>query len=111
MELNEYQKFAKDTALYPGRNAIDGLLYTVLGLNGEAGEVADKVKKILRDDDGVLSNDKADDIAKELGDVLWYAAMVADELGFGLEYVAKRNIDKLQSRKLREVITGSGDNR
>lgn len=111
MNLDEYQAHAIQTAIYPGRWEVGGLLYATLGLTGEAGEVADKVKKIVRDDEGVLHDDKAAAIAKELGDVLWYAAMVADELGFKLSEVAEANVDKLSSRAERGVLSGAGDER
>lgn len=108
LTLNEYQKKASETALYPKEH---GMTYTVLGLNGEAGEIADKYKKVIRDNGGVMSDEKKSEIAKELGDVLWYVAMAAHELGYDLDEVAKRNLEKLQSRKDRGKIQGSGDNR
>ena len=109
MELNHYQRESRKTALYPevGRNAI----YPTLGLVGEAGEVADKVKKILRDKEGVFDKDSKDAIKFELGDVLWYISQLSSELGFELEEVANANIQKLDSRKSRGKIQGSGDNR
>ena len=108
MPINDYQERASETANYPREHA---LAYIMLGLNGEAGEVADKYKKVIRDNDGLMSSEKKLEIAKELGDVLWYVAMGARELGFDLEFIAKQNIDKLQSRKERGKIKGSGDNR
>ena len=111
MELNEFQGKAIETAVYPGRWAVGGILYTALGLAGEAGEVADKVKKIIRDDEGILLDHKAEEIAKELGDVLWYVATLAEELGYQLEEIALANYDKLASRAERNVLTGAGDNR
>jgi NTP pyrophosphatase (non-canonical NTP hydrolase) len=78
---------------------------------GEAGEVADKVKKVIRDDHGIMTDEKKLEIAKELGDVLWYLAQLSTELGFALDKVAEMNIEKLYSRKERGVISGSGDNR
>lgn len=88
-----------------------GIVYLALGLNGESGEVAEKVKKIVRDQAGKLTDFDRVEIGKELGDVLWYLAMLAEELGISLEEVAQGNIDKLISRKERGVIHGSGDNR
>ena len=107
MELNHYQKESRKTALYPdiGRNAI----YPTLGLVGEAGEVADKVKKILRDKEGVFDKYSKDAIKLELGDVLWYIAQLSSELGYELEDVANANLQKLNSRKNRGKIQGSGD--
>ena len=108
MKLNEYQNRARATAIYPRHTA---LAYCVLGLTGEAGEVADKVKKIIRDNDGVLTKESKQEIAKELGDVLWYLANLSAELGFDLQSVAEMNIQKLVSRKQRGKLSGSGDNR
>ena len=109
MELNDYQRESRKTALYPdvGRNAI----YPTLGLVGESGEVADKVKKILRDKQGVFDKDSKDEIKFELGDVLWYISQLSSELGYELEEVAHANLQKLNSRKSRGKIQGSGDNR
>ena len=109
MDLNNYQRQARNTALYPdlGSNPI----YPALGLCGEAGEVADKVKKVLRDEAGVFSDERRQAIALELGDVLWYVSQLAHELGFSLETVAQANLDKLASRAQRQVIGGSGDQR
>lgn len=108
MKLNEYQNKARATAIYPRTSA---LVYCVLGLTGESGEVADKVKKIIRDNDGVLTKESKREIAKELGDVLWYLTNLSAELGFDLQSVAEMNIEKLVSRKQRGLIKGSGDNR
>lgn len=110
MDFNNYQFRAAKTAIYP-KEGLQGLLYTSLGLVSEAGEVAGKVKKILRDDQSVISPDRHEQLVDELGDVLWYCAMVADELGITLGYAAMRNIDKLEDRMNRGKIQGSGDNR
>lgn len=106
----QYQHSAAVTAKYP-TDGLNGLLYTALGLASEAGEVAGKVKKILRDDNGELSEQKKLELVDELGDVLWYCAQLSSEIGESLEYVARRNIHKLQDRNNRGVIGGSGDNR
>lgn len=119
--FNDYQRMAKTTAKYPGSGLgggsiryttqAAGLTYTALGLAGEAGEVANTVKKIMRDDNGVLSEDRREQIAAELGDVLWYLAMVAEELYEDLEQIAGRNLEKLADRSDRNVIGGDGDTR
>ncbi|MDX8383738.1 MAG: nucleoside triphosphate pyrophosphohydrolase family protein, partial [Ghiorsea sp.] len=96
--MNEYQDRAAETALYPSEQ---GLSYTALGLAGEAGEVANKVKKIIRDadqDNGHEMAERLDGIVAELGDVLWYVAMVAKECGSSLEDIANSNLAKLRSR-------------
>ena len=109
MTMNEYQRGALETAIYPRQYKI---IYPALGLNGEAGEVAEKVKKIMRGDDhGVLTTEKRKEIAKELGDVLWYVAVLANEIGFSLTEVAQMNYDKLKSRADRGKLSGDGDNR
>ena len=109
MELNHYQRESRKTALYPnvGCNAI----YPTLGLVGEAGEVADKIKKILRDHKGLFDEKSKEAIKLELGDVLWYISQLSSELGYELEEVASSNLQKLKSRKARGRIQGSGDNR
>ena len=109
MELNHYQRESRKTALYPdvGSNAI----YPTLGLVGEAGEVADKVKKILRDKKGVFDQDTKDAIKFELGDVLWYISQLSSELGYDLDEIANSNLQKLKDRKARGKIGGSGDTR
>jgi NTP pyrophosphatase (non-canonical NTP hydrolase) len=104
--MNEYQRLARKTALYPEEL---GLYYTALGLTGEAGEVAEKVKTMIRDDKTI--EDCQIDIMNELGDVMWYIANVAYEFGLTLEEVAENNVLKLNSRLERNVIHGNGDNR
>ena len=108
MELSEYQALSRRTAEYP-RDA--WLAYPALGLAGEAGEVAEHAKKAIRDDGGEVSNERRDAMSKELGDVLWYVAQLASELGLELEDVAQANLDKLLSRQQRGVLSGSGDDR
>ncbi len=109
MNLNHYQHKSRSTALYP--NVGNNPIYPTLGLAGEAGEVADKVKKILRDKDGVFDSASKEAIKLELGDVLWYVAQLSSELGFELESVAQANLDKLANRASRGLISGNGDNR
>lgn len=106
MNFKEYQERANATAIYDSKFSI---LYPTLGLTGEAGEVADKVKKIIRDGKSVV-NERVE-IAKELGDVLWYLAAVARDIGVSLDDVAQMNIEKLESRKERGTLQGNGDNR
>jgi NTP pyrophosphatase (non-canonical NTP hydrolase) len=89
----------------------DNILYPTLGLCGESGEVADKVKKVLRDRKGVFDQEVREGLALELGDVLWYVAQLATELGLSLEEIAEANLAKLASRAARNVIGGSGDQR
>jgi len=112
LTLTDYQKATDATAAYPGAGtgSTEAVVYCALGL-GEAGEVQGKVKKILRDDHGVITEEKRLEIYKELGDVLWYVARLAKELGFPLNNVAEANLLKLEDRKSRGVITGSGDDR
>jgi NTP pyrophosphatase (non-canonical NTP hydrolase) len=109
MLISEYQELSRRTATYPG--AGDNIVYPTLGLAGEAGEVAEKVKKLLRDDAGVLSDERRSALAGELGDVLWYVAQVATEADLDLEQIAQGNLDKLLSRQRRGVLSGSGDQR
>jgi NTP pyrophosphatase (non-canonical NTP hydrolase) len=109
MDLNDYQAAALGTAVYPNRGA--NFAYPALGLAGEAGEVADKLKKVIRDNDGVLTDQVRDAVAKEIGDVLWYVSVLAYEMDYDLNAIAQINIDKLNSRKERGVLSGSGDNR
>src|SRR3954463_6453071 len=101
MLLSDYQSRSRATAVYPQSG--DNILYPTLGLCGEAGEVAEKVKKMIRDDGGVLSEERRAALAKELGDVLWYVAQLATEAGLELDAVARENLDKLLSRQRRSV--------
>jgi NTP pyrophosphatase (non-canonical NTP hydrolase) len=103
MRFDEYQEEAKKTAIYPDQYRV---VYPALGLAGEAGEVAEKVKKHIRD--GVLN---VEELKKELGDVLWYLAAIASDLDLTLDDVAEANLQKLRSRHARGVISGNGDNR
>lgn len=136
MTFNEYQEKAKLTAQYDAWEKsfynkhkhilaneselasdvadlfrIIALSYATLGLTSEAGEVAGKLKKIIRDNKGNISPDNTSDLLKETGDVLWYGAAIATEFTEPYGNIASANIDKLASRKERGVITGSGDNR
>ena len=109
MRMSDYQERSRATAVYPGAGA--NLLYPTLGLCGEAGEVAEKVKKLLRDDAGVLSDERRAALAKELGDVLWYVAQLATEARLDLDEIAGANLAKLRSRHERGRLGGSGDDR
>ena len=109
MDFKTYQKKARETAQYPelGSNNI----YPTLGLVGEAGEVAEKVKKVIRDKEGIFDNESKKAIKKELGDVLWYLSNLSTEFGFALDDVASENLAKLKNRSDRNKIFGSGDER
>lgn len=124
-KLDEYQDATLRYDTFPGyyngtakysRDGImiateKGLVEKALGLPGEAGEAADKFKKIIRDKDGVISLDDREEIVKELGDVMWYVSTIAAYLDMPLSEVAERNIEKLESRRKRNKIHGEGDNR
>ncbi len=109
MRFDEYQKKSRETAIYP--NAGKNFIYPVLGLAGEAGEVSEKIKKVIRDHGGIVKDEHREEIKKELGDVLWYVAQISTELDISMHDVAVANLDKLMSRKERGTIKGSGDNR
>lgn len=109
MRLSDYQQRSRATAVYPG--AGENLLYPTLGLCGEAGEVAEKVKKMVRDDGGTLSDERRAALGLELGDVLWYVAQLATEAGLELDEIAEGNLEKLTSRQARGRLAGSGDTR
>jgi NTP pyrophosphatase (non-canonical NTP hydrolase) len=107
MEFNEYQRIARTTAVYKEPK----IIYTALGLAGESGECCEKIKKMLRDDNGILTDIRRSDLIKELGDCLWYLSNLAADINVELETIANTNLDKLLDRKARGVIHGSGDNR
>lgn len=118
MRLSEYQDAALRTAIYPGRGSMWGLTYVTLKLNGEAGEVAEKVGKTIRDDNlrpcslpHEMNPERYEKIIDELGDTLWYVAAAADELGVPLDVIAHRNLAKLEDRRKRGVLGGDGDRR
>lgn len=111
LEVNEYQRIARSTAIYQ-----DQIVYPALGLAGESGEVAEKIKKLIRDKGGIAGLESMEDddrvaVAKEIGDVLWYCANLAQDIGYTLEDVARINIGKLAKRKEDGTLSGSGDNR
>jgi len=103
MNMNDYQQWARTTAIYPEDRAVP---YLALGLVGESGEVAEKVKKHIRDGTPLGS-----ELAKELGDVLWYLSNLSYVLGFSLDDIANMNKNKLETRKSQKKLSGSGDNR
>lgn len=108
MTFNEYQEHAEKTAVYPSKI---GMAYTALGLAGEAGEVANKVKKVYRDASGRLGPVERVAISDELGDCLWYLASLANEIGVPLDVIARNNIEKLRLRQASGKLCGSGDKR
>lgn len=115
MTFDEYQQRALSTDL--GKDNADkspmspAFLSAILGLAGESGEFTDKFKKVIRDDKGIISDERQAELKKELGDVLWYVAVVADYLGIPLSELATANIEKLADRAKRQMLAGSGDNR
>ena len=113
MDLYEYQKKAAKYDLSKETSDLKatGFIEKILGLVGEAGETADKIKKIIRDKNGVMSDDDKSLVAKELGDTLWYIASISRYLGVPLSEVASGNIKKLESRQQRNVLHGEGDER
>lgn len=113
MDFDEYQEKAAKYDLFEVTDSLKEVAFIekVLGLAGEAGEAADKIKKILRDKDGVASPEDTEAVAKELGDVLWYLANISRYLRIPLSEVASGNIDKLESRYQRNKIHGAGDER
>ena len=110
MTFDEYQDGALKTAVYPGRGA-GNWIYPALGLAGETGEIAEKIKKAIRDDGGRMTDERRAALRKELGDVLWYLAAMCSELGLTLGDVARENLEKLARRQEAGRLHGSGDER
>lgn len=108
LTFKDYQEHALKTAIYPRER---GLEYTTLGLVGEAGEIANKVKKVIRDDYNILIEQKRIDLGSEIGDVLWYCSTLASELNLCLGSIAEENLEKLKKRQIEGKIKGSGDKR
>lgn len=111
MTLTEYQEQANLTAVYPRDNHIHTVYYNALALAGEAGEVAGKVSKIIRDEARSLTSARREQLRDELGDVLWHAAMLAFELGYTLDEIGVANLNKLRTRAMAERLHGEGDSR
>jgi len=111
MNFGDYQKWTAKTAIYPGKGEFLGKVYTITGMLGEAGEVAEKFKKQIRDKDGKFDDEFVEALKGELGDVLWYIAAIATEFGLNLQNVVEHNCEKLESRMQRGKLGGSGDNR
>ena len=109
MNFETYQINARKTAIYPGLGS--NYVYPTLGLVGESGEVAEKVKKVIRDKNGIFDQETLIAIKKELGDVLWYISNLSSELNFSLEDIAEENLNKLKKRSMEGKIKGAGDNR
>ena len=109
MDFKTYQKESRKTAQYP--NLDSNYIYPTLGLVGEAGEVAEKVKKVIRDKNGIFDEESKIGIKKELGDVLWYISNLCTEFNFNLDEVAIQNLEKLKLRAAKGKISGSGDDR
>lgn len=110
MTFDEYQKKALKTRLTSGDKFKD-LTHWVLGTVGEAGELAEKFKKIIRDKNSRLNKTDQQEFLKEIGDVLWYLAVLSQELGISFNKAAEENIAKLADRQKRRVLRGKGDNR
>lgn len=111
MDFDEYQKLASRTATFDGKSEEYALMYLGLGVTGEAGEIAEKLKKLLRNDDGAVSQEKRDALKQEIGDVLWYLSQLARVLDIPFSEAAKANIEKTTDRAARGVIKSSGDSR
>lgn len=107
-DIKRVSEKALETAVYPQEYKI---IYPSLGLTGEAGECSDKVKKVIRDNGGQFTEEKRLELAKEIGDVMWYCATLSHDIGYTLDEIATMNYEKLSSRQKRGVINGSGDNR
>ncbi len=109
MDFDTYQINARKTAIYPDKNK--NYIYPTLGLVGETGEVAEKIKKVIRDKNGYFDEEAKSALKRELGDVLWYLSNICDEFKFSLKDVAEINLNKLNSRISKGKISGSGDYR
>lgn len=108
--MKRYQNMAKRSAIYQ-QAGIPGIVYVTLGLVGEAGELANKIKKVYRDHNGVISTELKQTLQLEIGDTLWYISQLCTELGLSLDIVATANLAKLAKRKHDNTLSGDGDNR
>ena len=108
MDMDDFQKLAAETAIYSKKHAV---IYPALGLAAEAGEVANKVKKIIRDGSNKDNDNLVSEIKAEIGDCLWYIAVLADDFNIKLSDIASANIEKLANRKKKGTIHGAGDDR
>lgn len=111
MDFDAYEQLARRTATFDGKQEEYKLMYLTLGIAGEAGEIAEKVKKLIRNDNGVLSDERREDLKQEIGDVLWYLSQLSRILGFSFSAAAEANVKKLADRAARNVIKSTGDNR
>lgn len=107
--FNAYQYYSRQTAIYPNKGS--NFIYPSLGLAGESGEVCEKIKKVIRDKNGIIDDETKLALSKEIGDVLWYVSNLASELNLNLQDIARENLEKLYSRMERNKLQGSGDNR
>ncbi|OGG60146.1 hypothetical protein A2765_01085 [Candidatus Kaiserbacteria bacterium RIFCSPHIGHO2_01_FULL_56_24] len=111
MDFDEYEKLASRTATIDDSKRLYRLYDLGLGIAGEAGELAEKLKKAIRDDGGEISEERREGLKREIGDVLWYLSQLSNALGFPFSEAAQANITKLEDRLARDKIKGSGDNR
>lgn len=111
MDFDEYQKIANTTATFDGNQEVHKLMFITLGVVGESGEIAEKIKKIVRNNDGAVSTEDRESLKNEIGDVLWYLSQLSRVLGFKFSEAAAANLSKIQDRKARDVIKSTGDNR
>ncbi len=111
MDFNEYQEKASVTATFTGKQEEHQLMYLALGVCGESGEIAEKIKKMIRNDNGIITDETRALLKLEIGDVLWYLSQLSSVLGFSFDDAAQANIEKIMDRRARGVIKSSGDTR
>ncbi|MEN9413209.1 MAG: hypothetical protein RLZZ342_296 [Candidatus Parcubacteria bacterium] len=111
MDFNEYQEKASVTATFTGKQEEHQLMYLALGVCGESGEIAEKIKKMIRNDNGIITDETRALLKLEIGDVLWYLSQLSRVLGFSFDDAAQANIEKIMDRRARGVIKSSGDTR